>query len=163
MSRSTTRCGINVLRSATVGLVVTAVALTTMPPRAEADMLGGLLIGGGLGAVVGGIIGGSGGMAAGALIGGTVGAVKGDQVAKSRARARQRSRGSATGGGGATSIVILETQKALVSHGFDPGTIDGFAGANTRSAIEAYQRQNGLLVTGQTSDALLKHMLQKKG
>jgi peptidoglycan hydrolase-like protein with peptidoglycan-binding domain len=62
-----------------------------------------------------------------------------------------------------TSPLTIETQKALVRLGYDPGPIDGVAGANTRAAIEAYQTANGLLVTGQVSDPLLKHMLQNGG
>lgn len=35
---------------------------------------------------------------------------------------------------------------------------DGILGPRTRSAIELYQKQDALLVDGQPSEALLRHM-----
>ena len=97
------------------------------------------------------------------MVGGSAGAIHGNEKSKARARSASRSQSVASTNPAVSSTLVLETQKALVTHGFDPGKIDGIFGANTRSAIEAYQRQNGLLVTGQASDALLKHMLENKG
>lgn len=51
-----------------------------------------------------------------------------------------------------------ELQSRLQAAGYDPGTIDGVFGTQTRSAISAYQRQNGLAVTGEPSLALLQTM-----
>jgi lipoprotein-anchoring transpeptidase ErfK/SrfK len=42
----------------------------------------------------------------------------------------------------------LETQIALVRLGISPGSIDGVAGGQTHSAIAAFQRKQGLPVTG---------------
>jgi peptidoglycan hydrolase-like protein with peptidoglycan-binding domain len=53
---------------------------------------------------------------------------------------------------------VREIQAQLNARGFDAGPADGLMGARTRGAIEAYQRQNGLLATGQPSQSLLQHM-----
>src|SRR5690606_22037785 len=41
---------------------------------------------------------------------------------------------------------------------FDAGPADGLMGNRTRQAIDAYQRANGLLATGQPSQSLLDHI-----
>ncbi|QQA44385.1 lytic murein transglycosylase [Pelagovum pacificum] len=49
-------------------------------------------------------------------------------------------------------------QAGLNRAGFDAGTPDGVVGDNTTSAIEAYERANGLAVTGTPSRALLARL-----
>jgi hypothetical protein len=169
MTGEARRSGFDLIKLAMAVVMVFSVAMTSLPQRAEASLLGGAF-GGGL---IGGIIGGGGGMVAGALIGGTVGAIsEGNRRARYRSGARykahsnyaRRTTASAPRvASSASYTLVVETQKALVSHGFDPGKIDGVAGSGTRNAIEAYQKKNSLLVTGTSSDALLKHMLQNKG
>jgi lipoprotein-anchoring transpeptidase ErfK/SrfK len=44
---------------------------------------------------------------------------------------------------------VLEAQLALVRHGISPGSIDGVSGSQTRSALRAFQFQQGLPQTGQ--------------
>ncbi|MAU22990.1 MAG: peptidoglycan-binding protein [Martelella sp.] len=51
-----------------------------------------------------------------------------------------------------------ELQSRLSAAGYDAGTIDGVFGDQTRAAIAAYQRQNGLNVTGEPSMALLQRL-----
>lgn len=51
-----------------------------------------------------------------------------------------------------------ELQSRLTAAGYDAGTIDGVFGDQTRAAIAAYQRQNGLAVTGEPSMALLQRL-----
>jgi uncharacterized protein (TIGR02594 family) len=43
---------------------------------------------------------------------------------------------------------IRAVQQRLTALGFKPGFIDGIMGPNTRSAIEAFQRREGIAVTG---------------
>lgn len=43
---------------------------------------------------------------------------------------------------------VRSIQEALRKVGFDPGLIDGIAGARTKAAIEAFQRANGLKADG---------------
>ncbi|AJY44919.1 peptidoglycan-binding protein [Martelella endophytica] len=49
-------------------------------------------------------------------------------------------------------------QAGLRSAGYDVGTIDGVFGDKTRAAIAAYQRANGLAVTGEPSMELLRRL-----
>lgn len=56
-------------------------------------------------------------------------------------------------------MTIRQTQCLLDYLGYDPGPIDGLDGANTRDAVKAFQRAEGLTVDGvagvQTGKALL--------
>ncbi len=45
-----------------------------------------------------------------------------------------------------TSNKVVEVQRALASRGYDVGPIDGVLGGRTKSALESYQRENGLPV-----------------
>jgi peptidoglycan hydrolase-like protein with peptidoglycan-binding domain len=49
-------------------------------------------------------------------------------------------------------------QRGLTRAGFDAGTPDGVLGPQTEGAIRAYQRANGLPVTGAPSRALLARL-----
>ena len=60
----------------------------------------------------------------------------------------------------AYSPVVYEIQAALSAKGYSPGPADGAFGGRTRTAIEAYQRDNGLGVSGQPSQSLLDHLRQ---
>ncbi len=51
-----------------------------------------------------------------------------------------------------------ELQRRLTSAGYDTQGADGVIGKNTEAAISAYQRANGLSVTGQPSVALLRQL-----
>jgi peptidoglycan hydrolase-like protein with peptidoglycan-binding domain len=50
---------------------------------------------------------------------------------------------AAAGGGNVEAI-----QTALKDKGYDPGPVDGRMGAKTRAALRAYQKKEGLAVTG---------------
>ena len=52
---------------------------------------------------------------------------------------------------------------ALSKLGYEPGPIDGVYGNQTSHAIGEYQKENGLLVTGSPSPALLAHMTKQGG
>lgn len=54
-------------------------------------------------------------------------------------------------------------QRALDKVGFDPGTIDGILGPNTRDAIRQYQRDIGALATGSLTERQIDGLLQKAG
>jgi uncharacterized protein (TIGR02594 family) len=45
-------------------------------------------------------------------------------------------------------VDILTVQRALSLAGFDPGPLDGIAGARTRAAVKAFQRARGLISDG---------------
>jgi len=58
----------------------------------------------------------------------------------------------------AQASVTAELQRELNALGYDAGPVDGLMGARTRSAIQGYQRDRGLVVDGQPSSALLEHV-----
>lgn len=55
-----------------------------------------------------------------------------------------------------------DIQRALDAAGYDPGPVDGIMGRGTRSAIQAFQRDNNLSVTGQPNTALYR-ALERQG
>jgi len=59
---------------------------------------------------------------------------------------------------------VKQLQIALKNAGYNPGLIDGKMGKRTRQAIRAFQKANGLAVTGKVDNAtwaLLKKYLYK--
>jgi peptidoglycan hydrolase-like protein with peptidoglycan-binding domain len=48
---------------------------------------------------------------------------------------------------------VERAQKALKDMGHDPGPVDGVMGAQTSAALKAYQKKQGLSVTGQLDGA----------
>ncbi len=52
---------------------------------------------------------------------------------------------------------VYQVQKALKSLGYNPGPLDGLWGESTRNAIEQYQRDSGLPITG-----ILDHQTKSK-
>jgi peptidoglycan hydrolase-like protein with peptidoglycan-binding domain len=59
----------------------------------------------------------------------------------------------------ASDLLLRAVQRELATRGFDVGPIDGKATDKTRAAISAYQKSQGLPITGAASDALLRHIL----
>ena len=58
----------------------------------------------------------------------------------------------------ARDAAVERAQQALKQAGHDPGPVDGVAGARTTAALEAYQKANGLRVTGRLDDATLARL-----
>ncbi len=56
------------------------------------------------------------------------------------------------------SATVVEVQQLLRAQGYDPGAVDGLFGAHTRTAIQAYQTDHGLTVTGEISEALVTQL-----
>jgi osmotically inducible lipoprotein OsmB len=54
-------------------------------------------------------------------------------------------------------------QSGLAKLGFDPGSANGIAGAKTRSAIRAFQQQNGLPADGVPTRELAQQIQQQLG
>lgn len=57
---------------------------------------------------------------------------------------------------------VADLQRALAQAGYNPGPADGLMGPGTRAAIEAFQRDQGLSVTG-TPTAALYQALERQG
>jgi len=64
---------------------------------------------------------------------------------------------------GAADTLVADTQQGLRRLGYSIPTISGTVTAETRAAIRAYQREQGLLVTGQPSATLLDHIRNELG
>jgi peptidoglycan hydrolase-like protein with peptidoglycan-binding domain len=60
---------------------------------------------------------------------------------------------------GGTKLIVRAVQRELAARGFDVGRVDGTLSAKTRAAISAYEKANGLPVTGTATDQLLRHIL----
>ena len=65
----------------------------------------------------------------------------------------EQRRGKAT-----RNAMVADIQTELVRHGYLTSQADGSMGPQTRTAIQEYQRDQGLLIDGQPSAALLEHM-----
>lgn len=58
----------------------------------------------------------------------------------------------------ASPALIADLQRALSERGLYSGKIDGISGSRTRAAITAYEKAQGLQVTGQPSASVLDHI-----
>jgi peptidoglycan hydrolase-like protein with peptidoglycan-binding domain len=58
--------------------------------------------------------------------------------------------------------LVARIQQGLMDLGYDLDVVDGLMGPNTRSAIEAFQKDQGLTVTGEASDALKRAIEREK-
>ena len=56
------------------------------------------------------------------------------------------------------SQLTRDVQNALTALGYDPGPVDGLFGARTQAAIERFERERGLRVTGNVSAELLARL-----
>jgi hypothetical protein len=59
---------------------------------------------------------------------------------------------------GTSGSLVVDVQRELAREGYDPGPIDGVMGGQTRGAIMAFQRDNGLMVTGRIDSKLLDQL-----
>ena len=60
---------------------------------------------------------------------------------------------------GEAQPLVRAVQRELAARGFDVGTEDGTQSSKTRAAISAYEKAQGLPVTGVATDELLRHIL----
>ena len=155
----------------------------TLSASAHAGIFGEGLGGALQGAILGRMIDGRDGAAAGAVIGGLIGA--GEAASRNKRQKEQAAEAArrqaawdaqakaereklsiqavhAEPPQGPTDTLVVETQKSLIRLGFEPGDI-GRAGSALTDAVMAYQKQHGLLETGELSQALLTHMLRNGG
>lgn len=142
----------------------------------EDRAISGAGVGAASGAVIGALAGG--GILTSAAIGAAAGALTGvltreDQINLGRPAWKQGGSSSApaataqttnTGAVATTTAsreTVREIQSGLYSLGYDTGPIDGIYGPQTRRAIERYQGDHGLGVTGQPSTELAGHIRSK--
>lgn len=60
---------------------------------------------------------------------------------------------------GGSELLVKAVQRELAARGFDTGPEDGKPNDKTRAAISAYEKGQGLPVTGVATDELLRHIL----
>lgn len=61
-------------------------------------------------------------------------------------------------GDNADTELALEIERQLQQHGYSVGAVDGVIDADARQAIQAYQADAGLAITGSADDPLLAHL-----
>jgi peptidoglycan hydrolase-like protein with peptidoglycan-binding domain len=61
-------------------------------------------------------------------------------------------------GDDADTDLALEIERQLQQHGYSVGAVDGVIDADARQAIQAYQADAGLAITGTADDPLLAHL-----
>ncbi|HJR68800.1 MAG TPA: peptidoglycan-binding domain-containing protein [Gammaproteobacteria bacterium] len=59
------------------------------------------------------------------------------------------------------SLLIQDVQELLRAVGHEPGPIDGYYGARTRAAVEAFEKDSGRSPTGAISEALRRELLDR--
>lgn len=59
--------------------------------------------------------------------------------------------------------IVKGIQAILGQKGYEPGTADGIVGLATRAAIMAYEHDHGLPISGEPTDALLRHVKGEAG
>ena len=60
---------------------------------------------------------------------------------------------------GTTAEMVRGVQRELATRGYQPGSLNGDAGLQTRAAIMAWQHDTGRVVTGEATEALLQAMI----
>jgi peptidoglycan hydrolase-like protein with peptidoglycan-binding domain len=60
---------------------------------------------------------------------------------------------------GSPQLLLRAVQRELSTRGYDVGPIDGTPSDKTKAAISAYEKAEGLPITGVASDELLRHIL----
>lgn len=62
-----------------------------------------------------------------------------------------------------TTALIKGIQQILAELGYAPGPVDGVMGVGTRQAIEAFEREHSMTVTGRVSGKLLRELMRVTG
>jgi hypothetical protein len=106
-------------------------------------------IGATTGAVAGAVVGGP----VGAVVGGVAGGVIGHQGTDANGRVTNTDAGSYPATASAADGNVRSAQAALQAQGYNPGSIDGHMGPNTRSALMKFQQDKGLTPSGTLDDA----------
>lgn len=140
------------MRTRAAVLIVPAVLFTLAGCGSTTEDRG--LSGAGIGAAAGTVIGAvtGFGLVQGALVGAAAGGLTGvattkDQVNLGNPAWKKSSTAAPAAGDGS----LKDIQAGLERLGYDPGPADGRLGPKTRAAIERYQQNNRLAVTGEPS------------
>ncbi|MBK1667238.1 hypothetical protein CKO28_04170 [Rhodovibrio sodomensis] len=58
--------------------------------------------------------------------------------------------------------LVAQIQQGLMDLGYDLSVVDGLMGPNTRTAIQAFQQDQGMTVTGEATDAVKRAIAREK-
>ena len=108
-------------------------------------------IGATTGAVAGAVVGGP----VGAVVGGVAGGVIGHEGTDSQGRVTNTPSSSSSASTPAPDGTVRSAQAALETQGYNPGSIDGQMGPNTRTALIKFQQDKGLTPSGTLDNATL--------
>ncbi len=157
------------MKRTAVSMVLVSVVLAGCGNTRTDRGVSGAGIGAGVGAAIGAVTGLS--VAQGALLGAVAGGATGaltskDQVnlgdpAWKQNEPQAAPANTAYAPQAATRQTVADIQALLQRIGLYGGSIDGLYGPQTQAAIRTYQQQNGLLVDGVASPALLTHLQQR--
>ncbi len=114
--------------------------------------------GAGIGATAGAVVGALTGLSVlqGVLIGAVAGGVVGGVTDESTINLGDPI--WAQGDKPANTAAVSRVQAGLTRLGYNPGPADGIMGTRTKTAIEAYQRDHGLLIDGHPTVQLAQHI-----
>ncbi len=143
------------MRHAASICLVAALALSGCGTTTEERALSGGAIGAAGGAVIGAL---TGSWALGTVLGAAAGVTAGALTTPEQVEIGKPVWKSSSGGRAADGGAVRSIQADLARLGYEPGPVDGLAGAKTRTAIRQYQQNNGLAVDGAPSSALAEHI-----
>lgn len=135
-------------------LLAAALALTACGSSTGDRAASGAGIGAGIGAAVGAVTGLS--ILQGVVLGAAAGGLTGGLTDQSTIDLGDPI--WAQGDQPANNAAVSRVQAGLTRLGYNPGPVDGAMGAQTTSAIEAYQRDHKLLVDGRPTAQLAQHI-----
>jgi len=145
------------------GVLIAALAASSGCGHTSQDRaVSGAGIGAGAGAIIGAVTGLS--VLEGAVLGALGGSLTGAMTNSSQINMGEPAWKSSSRAAPAAPAPVANTdmqraisdlQARLAARGYQPGPIDGKVGAQTRAAIRAYQKDRGMPVDGQITQALV--------
>jgi len=162
-------------RKIVLGAALALLAAGASPAAAQGfcdGPVGSGLCGAGIGGGLGAALGGRKGAQTGAILGGVIGLSSGLQQQQQyrqpvyaappppRPTYRRAYVPAPPPAPAYDAQLVYSIQSGLLQLGYNPGPADGDYGPATASAIQQYESDNGLLVTGQATPQLYQHMQQ---
>lgn len=119
---------------------------------------GGLLCGAGIGGGIGSAIDGDDGAKAGAIIGGIMGIASSINEAENKSIKESQNSYNEIMSDEYSTLLVYNTQIALISIGYFVGMYDGSFTRSTSEAIKSYQKDNSLIINGIPTEQLYERI-----
>ena len=119
---------------------------------------GGLLCGAGIGGGIGSAIDGDDGAKAGAIIGGIMGIASSINEAENESINESQNSYNEIMSDEYSTLLVYNTQIALISIGYFVGMYDGSFTRSTSEAIKSYQKDNSLIINGIPTEQLYERI-----